>query len=210
MRIRSVIFPLFGALSVFLAACMPKTPPITVELPVEEPPAIEIPEPVSLPEPYDTRALRARSNMRTEPNTSAALVGTFDAGTVVGLLKLTNGWFYVRIDSALGWVYAPLVQMTPTDRFAAALSVLSERTAYPELFVAKFQAGNGELNLVLDFAWRNMTTAQKERAVEQTGNVWKAATEAMGFTTPPVIHFMSNNDVEMARWHGFWGVSVFH
>ena len=209
MRLRYRLFVAVLTSGFIFAACTPKAPPVIVE-PVEE--QIEHIEPptVVLPEPYDTRTLRTRSNVRSEPSANAGLVGTYDAGTEIGLLKLSNGWFNVRIDSVLGWVYAPLVNMTASDRFAAAISVLSARTEHDGLFVSKFQAENGDLNLVLDFTWRDMSNQQKQRVVERTGDLWKNATESMGITPPPAIHFMSNNDVEMARWHGFWGAQVFY
>lgn len=210
MRTRYLLLIAALCSGLFFAACTPKAPPVAVEPPLEEPSGQEEPAPIALPEPYDTRTLRTRSNIRSESSANASLVGTYAAGTEVGLLKLVNGWFHVRIDSALGWVYAPLVNMTPSDRFAAAISVLSARTEYDALFVSKFQAENGDLNLVLDFTWRDMSNQQKQRVVEQTGDLWKSATESMGITPPPAIHFMSNNDVEMARWHGFWGARVFH
>lgn len=210
MIVRTLIAAVSTATVAFLAACAPVEPPETVPAPVpDEPDAVEAPPAPPLPEPYDTKTLRTRSNLRAEPNTRAEVVGTFDAGTRIGLLDLKDGWYYVRIDTTLGWVYAPLVQMSSSGRFVAAISYMAPRLQYADLFTAQYQSEDG-LIIILDIAWRDLSDAKKLRVVEQTGEAWKDATARMGIEPPPAIRFMSNNEVEMASWHGFWGAQVRH
>jgi hypothetical protein len=207
MSIRALIASVSAASVAFLAACAPLEPPEPVPAPLPaEPEAVEA-LPAPLPEPYDTKTLRTRSNLRAEPSTHAEVVGTFDAGTQIGLLDLKDGWYHVRIDTTLGWVYAPLVEMSGSDRFVAAISYMAPRLQYADLFTAQFQSEDG-LTIILDIAWRDLSDARKLRVVEQTGEAWKDATGRMGIEPPPAIRFVSNNDVEMASWHGFWGAQV--
>ncbi len=193
-------------LSITIMSCAPTPPPATE-------PQAETASPgtarVVLPEPYDFRTLRTRSNVRAAHSAQSERVATLDAGTRVGLLDLEAGWYQVRVDSTIGWVYAPLVDMNRNDRFAAAMSLLPDRPDDDSLFVATFQDEDG-LVIVLDMSWRALERADKLAIVEETGGIWREATGRMGFDTPPRIRFMSNNDVLMAEWHGFWGAKVHH
>lgn len=208
MTIRTHAITITALAAALLAACAPTTPP-TTEPPSEQSETVEGPPVPQLPEPYDTRTLRTRSNVRAEPTTSAEIVGTFDDGTTIGLLDLERGWYQVRIDSTIGWVFAPLVNMTGPDRFMAAISYMNERHGHDELFGSQYQTDDG-LTIILEMAWSDLTEAQKTQVVQDTGEAWQAACGRMGIEPPPTIHFMSNNEVEMARWHGFWGAKVFY
>jgi hypothetical protein len=189
-----------------LQSCLPTTTP-----PATAPPTVVAePELPVLPEPYDTRQLARRANVRSEPSTSSDIIGTFNANTDIGLLELKTGWYQVLVDSSVGWVYAPLVRMNRNDRFAAALSYLTRDVDRDSVFVAKFQDEDNRLRIVLDMGWRELSDRRKKALVERTGDVWRDANHRMGIESPPPIRFMSNNDVEMAKWHGFFGATVIH
>jgi len=191
-----------------LTGCAPKPAQLPAPESVVRPDTAAMAMP-PLPEPYGTRTLRSRSNLRTGPSPTADLITTLDAGTPVGLLSVEKGWYNVLANSTTGWVWAPLVNMTADDRWDAALSAARSSFEQSSLFVATFRDDH-MLKLILDIAWRDMTKAQKERIVTQTGEAWKRAAEQMGLTPAPEIRFYSNNDVEMARWHAFWGTQVKH
>lgn len=159
------------------------------------------------PKPYGTRTVRTRSNLRSEPSTESEIVAALDVGSAVGLLSLQNGWYSVLIDTTVGWVWAPLIEMNLNDRWEASISAARPNLQDNSLFVAIYR-DDRQLVIILDIAWRELTTAQKERMVTRTGEVWRRATERMGITPAPEIRFMSNNDVEMAHWHAFWGTTV--
>ena len=193
-----------------LAACGPKTGvKQTPEEPVEAAQPVR-PERPALPEPYATRTLRTRSNIRAEPTTGAEIVTTQPAGATVGFLDLDRGWYKVLVaDSLIGWVYAPLVNLTPDDRWMAAISRAKESWNAGDLFTAIYR-DERVLHVSLDIAWRDMTAARKEALVDRVGESWRTATAQLGMDPPPEIKFMSNNDVEMATWHGFWGTRIKH
>ncbi len=198
-------------LALLVSACAPKPAP-EPELEPEPAPAEapETPPEPDRPEPYATRTLRTRSNIRSEPTTRSEIVTTQDAGTEVGYLDLEDGWYRVLVaDSIVGWVYASLVNLTEDDRWMAAISAARPNWNVGDLFTAVYRDGEG-LTIVLDIAWRDISMERKEQIVESVGEAWRAATQRLGMTPPPEITFMSNNDYEMATWHGFWGGRVKH
>jgi hypothetical protein len=171
-------------------------------------PVVEKPVKV-LPKMYGRRVLIRRSNLRDTTSTRGAIVATLPTGTEVGLVSIENGWFNVVADSVVAWIYAPLVKMTEQDRWDAAISAAKPGFPNSELYTAMFRDGK-YLKIVLDIQWRDLSMKRKTKTVERIGASWKTASKRMGFGNPPEVKLMSNNDVEMARWHGFWGTKVYH
>ena len=196
---------------VFFAGCLPgpAPEPAPSDQTVTDSTVVTQPEPEPLPQTYATRNLRTRSRIRSEATTSSDIVATLDAGTQVGLVGLEHGWYNVRIDTLIGWVWAPLLQLQEQDQWDAAISAAQPNFGVDSLFVAMYR-DERVLRIILDIAWRDMSRAQKLRIVNRVGEAWKNACERMRKTPPPEIKFMSNNEVEMARWHGFWGARVHH
>ena len=195
---------------VLLSACAPKIAPAPTPVLQAAPETTGVaPVVPALPESYATRTLRARSNIREQPAANAPIVATLPAGKHLGLAALDSGWFKIVADSLVGWVWAPLVGMTANDRWDAAISYASSRFVHRELFSSVYRGDDG-LVIVLRIVWRDMTMAEKGGVVTETGEAWKRAVGQMGMSPPPAIRFMSNNDVVIARWHGFWGAQVLH
>jgi len=199
---------LAGMVTVNLLACGP--------IQIEEAPTVSTPsdsleasllKPVL--DPYATRRLRGRSNVRAEPSTSAEIVATLDAGRSVGLLSLDGGWYRIVSDSVVGWIWAPLVNMTDADRWEAAISYSVKKLEHDSLFVTKYVKDRA-LVISLDIAWRSLSEMRKLQIVSATGEVWRRACRQMKIDPALEIRFISNNDIQMARWHAFWGPEVMH
>jgi hypothetical protein len=167
--------------------------------------------PISL-ETYAVRTVRSRSNVRMEPTTSSDVITQLDRGASVGLLAVREGWFHVVLDSAAGttgWIWGPLLDLTREDRFGAALEIAKPRFGNDSLFVAAFYEDNF-LKVSLDIAWRDMTAARKQEAVNQVGTAWRAAAQQLGLRPIPEVRFISNMNFEMARFTSKGQVVVKH
>ncbi len=191
----------------FLLGCVPRpaAPPVQPSPPA---PDTSVAQPAP-PEPYGFRPLRSRSNVRSEPDAESEIVATLDGGTPVGLVSLKDGWYNVVAGSVTGWVWAPLLTLNLNDRWEASISAAWSSFPDKEVFTAVFR-DDRQLVIILDIAWRDMGKERKQRIVTRTGEAWQQVTGRMGITPAPEIRFMSNNNVEMARWHAFWGTTVEH
>ena len=211
MYMRTVFLPLALSLMGLLVTAMIGCGPKQIE---SVPPTVSTPEPAvvekpPLPEPYATRTVQTRSNVRTEPSPSGTIVARLEAETPVGLVTLETGWYQIVADSVVGWVWAPLVNMTENDRWDAAMSYSLAELVYDSLFVAKYRDDQA-MTIILNIAWRNLSDMRKLQVVSETGEVWRRGCRHMGINPPPEVLFMSNNEVQMARWHAFWGPEVHH
>jgi len=197
------ISPIFPLTLLVIAGCAPGPE-------VAAPVLVVVEKPVKvLPKTYGRRVLARRSNLRDTTSTRGRIIATLPAGTEVGLVNIENGWFNVVVDTVVAWVYAPLVKMTEQDRWDAAISAAKPGFPHPKLYAAMYRDGK-RLRIVLDIGWRDLSMTRKTRTVERIGASWKTASKRMGFGNPPEIRLMSNNDVEMASWHAFWGAKVRH
>ena len=162
-----------------------------------------------MPDPYTERTLCTRSNIRAEPSTTSGIVATLRGDALVGLLGLEDGWYNVVADSVTGWIWAPLLNMTDADRWEAAVSYSLSKSENNSLFVAKYSKDR-TIVIVLDISWRNLSDMRKLQIVSAAGEAWRRGCNHMGIDPIPEIRFMSNTEVQIAKWHAFWGPEVMY
>jgi hypothetical protein len=194
------------ALALALFACAPKQAVVLPDAASSTAPSVAQEPPL---EPYAERTLRTRSNIRDEPSTTSQIVATLPAGRSVGLLEIENGWYNIVADTVTGWVWAPLMNMTNADRWEATISYSLSEPENDSLFIAKYSKDR-IMVIVLDMSWRNLSDTRKLAVVSSTGEAWRRGCGRMGLDPAPEIRFMSNNEVQMAKWHPFWGPEVKH
>lgn len=49
------------------------------------------------------------ANFRANPSTSASIIGTVPKGTIAYLISSSNGWYQIKYNGQLGWVYGNLI-----------------------------------------------------------------------------------------------------
>ncbi|MDF2880422.1 MAG: hypothetical protein K0R54_979 [Clostridiaceae bacterium] len=57
------------------------------------------------------------ANLRANPSTSAALIGTISKGTVVKIMDYSNGWYKIYYNNSLAWIYGNLLGTVQNGKY---------------------------------------------------------------------------------------------
>ena len=70
-------------------------------------------------------------NLRVEPSTSSALVGTLARGTRLSILETAGVWYRVQAGNQKGYVHGDFVRILDTDHAAGFLNELDDLGEVP-------------------------------------------------------------------------------
>jgi len=74
-----------------------------------------------------------RVNIRTKPNTSSNILGTYTQDTVMTVIGINNGWYKVKHDGKTGYVRSDLMSIIAGHRSATASGSSTSRTPQANL-----------------------------------------------------------------------------
>lgn len=63
------------------------------------------------------------ANFRSNPSTSASIIGTIPKNTVLKLLASNSGWYNVTYNGQTGWIYSSLIASVPANTYVTVNNV---------------------------------------------------------------------------------------
>ena len=103
------------------------------------------------------------ANFRSAADVNSALIGTIPKGTILSVLDNSNGWYSVKYNGQIGWVYGNLIGTAPTGKYVTINGVyqLNIRSSASSVASIVGVLSEGQYALVLgksaDGNWTNIS-----------------------------------------------------
>ena len=124
-------------------------------------------------------------NIRSNPNTSSAVIGSLNHNTKVSIMEISNGWYKIKFNNTTGWISGQYVKLDNNSN-----SIQTSATGVVTADVLNVRSGASTNNSIIGSISKN---AKVE--IISTSNGWHKIkyNNTTGFVSAEYINTSSNN-----------------